>query len=426
MKVFILDTNVLLHDPCCINSFGKNRIVIPLVVLEELDSFKTAPGERGHHAREIIRQLDALRDKGSLSKGVPLENGGYLEVIAKAEDLKKLDIKVDNIILHLATEMNRVREGGVTIISKDINLRVKADALDIKAEDYTTGKVKEAAKFRGWTRVALTSDQNCTLKNGSSAVIHDTEDLRLNEFLTFKSATGKNLAALGMYSGEGKVQIIDSKPKAVTIVPRNTEQTFALNGLLNDDLKLMTLQAKAGCGKTLLCVAAGIHKVLVEKKYERLVITRPVMPVGNDIGHLPGDIDEKMAPWMKPIFDNIDVIKTGMRSNKLKGTIDSAEFLEVAPLSYLRGRSLANSFIIIDECQNLTQSEVKTIITRVGEGSKIVMTGDIAQIDCIYLDKYSNGLSYVIDKFMGKNLYAHIELVKSERSALAEMAADIL
>lgn len=428
MKTFILDTNVLLHDSECIFAFEDNDIIIPLVVLEELDTFKSAQGEIGHNTRQVIRHLDKLRSDGSLSDGVILPGGGKLFVSAKIDDLLELNVKVDNHILLLAQELSKNNDK-VFVVTKDINLRVKADSLHIKVQDYINGRVNLSEDYKGWKECLVPHENIQQIYTKEDTFVYESlSSTTLNEFIVFKETNGKNLGVIGMHLGNGLIKKIKSSQNAVNIKPKNTEQSFALNGLLNDDITILTMQAKAGCGKTLLCIAAALQKVIKEQKYEKIIITRPVIPVGRDIGFLPGDISEKMDPWMKPIFDNINVIKSICEQTKnYNNYLDNIDdLIEVAPLAYIRGRTLQNSFIIIDESQNLTRSEVKTLITRVGEGSKVVLTGDVSQIDCIYLDKFSNGLSYIVSKFQHQPMYAHIEMIKSERSVLAEIAANIL
>jgi PhoH-like ATPase len=425
-KTFVLDTNVLVHDEKSIFAFDDNDIVIPLVVLEELDTFKKDPGERGHNVRAIIRELDSLREIGSLSKGIKLSSGGTLKVVANPTHLMEVHFSADNTILACAKELG----ADAIVVTKDINLRVKADALDIAAEDYETDKVASACSYKGWDHFLIPNNeiQATFSSKNKDIIIPEMEEIPLNQFVHFQGEGKKNLGILGIYKGDERFERISDHPRAANIKSKNLEQAFALAGLLDDTIPLMTLQAKAGAGKTLLCIAAAIEKVLVEGKYDRIIITRPVMPVGKDIGFLPGDLDEKMAPWMKPIQDNINVIKTACdRTKGYNNYLDKIdEVIEIAPLTYIRGRSLQSAYVIVDESQNLTPSEVKTLVTRVGEDSKMVLTGDTAQIDSIFLDKYSNGLSYVVDRFKGNKLFAHVELIKSERSRLAEAAANIL
>lgn len=432
MKTFILDTNVLLHDPKCIFNFEDNQIIIPLSVLEELDTFKTAPGEKGHNTREIIRTLDSIRSLGKLREGVKLDSGSMLFVLAApGYTANKLNFTVDNLILNLAQYLIAQRpDSNIIVVTKDINLRVKADALDIAAEDYKTGKIREVNQCKGWDYVEVhNADIQDTFETSRSFVqIPEETELDINQFVLFRDEHQKPLNIMGMYKGKGVVKKLPKFVTASNIKPKNLEQTFALAGLLDDDIKLISLLGSAGVGKTLLCVAAAIEKVMIDQKYDKIIITRPIVPIGRDIGFLPGTINEKMDPWIKPFQDNLDYIKSVCERKKgYTGHLSQIdEFLEIAPITYVRGRSISNSFIIVDEAQNLTQSEMKTILTRVGENSKIIFLGDITQIDCPFLDKWSNGLSYLIEKFRGNELYAHVELSKSERSKLSEYAAQLL
>ena len=439
-KIFVVDTNVILHDPTAILRFEDNEIVLPIAVIEELDRFKKQPEMTGRNARQVSRTLDELRLTGHLTKGVSLSNGGTLRVaLGDRQTLQELPPELsgdvaDNAILAVGMQCKHQCQCPVIVVSKDTNLRIKADALGLNAEDYETDKVDVDELYTGTTEIYIEADKiNEFFKAGS---IFLEEQLLPNQDITLIDRLNPSHTALGMVEGKSKKIVpLMSFPKlgVSRIQPRNREQRFALNLLLQDSIKLVTLVGKAGTGKTLLAIAAGLQKVADEKLYSRLLISRPVVPMGKDIGFLPGDINEKLTPWMQPLYDNFDLI-FGTQDNEEKSShwrrgheeLIEMGLLQIEPLTYIRGRTIPQQFLIIDEAQNLTPHEVKTIITRAGEGTKVVLTGDPDQIDNPYIDAASNGLTYVVERFKNEPLAGHITLSKGERSNLAERATELL
>lgn len=435
-KIFVLDTNVILHDSTCIHRFQEHDVVVPMPVLEELDQFKKGNESLNFHAREFVRSLDALSGDHMFNEGVSIGSGlGKISIRLDREfhpDLgfslstQKSDNQILNISYHLSKE-NPTRE--VILVSKDVNLRMKAKSIGLTADDYTTDHVKDVSALYTGHRIieGVTStvlDQLYADPGGvPTGELSGADDMLPNEYVILRN--GKTSALATLSASTSTLQRID-KVNAYGITPRNAGQTFALNALLNPDIQLITISGKAGTGKTLLALAAALEK---RRQYLQIFMARPVVPLSNkDLGYLPGDIHSKLEPYMQPLYDNLGVIKLsesegkGNRVNKLL----EEEKLVIAPLAYIRGRSLVRIFFIVDEAQNLTPHEVKTIITRAGEGTKIVFTGDIFQIDHPYLDSHSNGLSYLIEKMQGQKLYAHINLEKGERSELAELASNLL
>ncbi|MEM8831277.1 MAG: PhoH family protein [Cyanobacteria bacterium P01_G01_bin.19] len=439
-KIFVIDTNVILHDPTAIFRFEDNEIVLPIAVIEELDRFKKQPEMTGRNARQVSRTLDTLREEGHLTNGVNLSNGGTLRVaLGDRDTLKKLPPELsgdvaDNAILAVGIQCKHQCQCPVIVVSKDTNLRIKADALGLNAEDYETDKVDVEELYTGTTEIFVDADKINEFFKQGSIVLEDR--LLPNQDITLVDRANPSHTALGMVEGKSQTIIpLVTLPKlgVSRIQPRNREQRFALNLLLQDSIKLVTLVGKAGTGKTLLAIAAGLQKVADEKLYTRLLISRPVVPMGKDIGFLPGDINEKLTPWMQPLYDNFDLIfGTHENNNKLehwrRGHEELIELglLQIEPLTYIRGRTIPQQFLIIDEAQNLTPHEVKTIITRAGEGTKVVLTGDPDQIDNPYIDAASNGLTYVVERFKNEPLAGHITLSKGERSSLAERATALL
>ncbi|NJK56182.1 MAG: PhoH family protein [Pleurocapsa sp. SU_5_0] len=439
-KIFVIDTNVILHDPTAILRFEDNEIVLPIAVIEELDRFKKQPEMTGRNAREVARTLDQLRQQGNLTTGVSLSNGGTLRVALSDRDtLKTLPLELsgdvaDNAILAVGMQSKQNCQCPVVVVSKDTNLRIKADALGLHAEDYETDKVDVNELYTGSTEVLVSPEQIAEFFQAGSVTLE--QEFLPNQDITLVDSLNPSHTALGMAEGSSsKIIPLIALPKlgVSRIQPRNREQRFALNLLLQDSIKLVTLVGKAGTGKTLLAIAAGLQKVADEKLYNRLLISRPVVPMGKDIGYLPGDINEKLTPWMQPLYDNFDLIfRTQDVSEKpghwRRGHEELIEMgiLQIEPLTYIRGRTIPQQFLIIDEAQNLTPHEVKTIITRAGEGTKIVLTGDPDQIDNPYVDAASNGLTYVVERFKNEPIAGHITLFKGERSSLAERAALLL
>ena len=439
-KIFVIDTNVILHDPTALLRFEDNEIVIPIAVIEELDRFKKQPEMTGRNAREVARTLDMLRTEGDLIAGVDLSNGGSLRVALSDRDtLKTLPLELsgdvaDNAILAVGMQCKQNCQCPVVVVSKDTNLRIKADALGLNAEDYETDKVDVDELYTGTTEVLVSAEQITEFFKTGSVTLD--RDFIPNQDITLVDSFNPSHTALGMVEGKSSkiIPLIELPKLGVSrIQPRNREQRFALNLLLQDSIKLVTLVGKAGTGKTLLAIAAGLQKVADEKLYNRLLISRPVVPMGKDIGFLPGDVNEKLTPWMQPLYDNFDLIFGTQETSEnprhwRRGHEELIEMgvLQIEPLTYIRGRTIPQQFLIIDEAQNLTPHEVKTIITRAGEGTKVVLTGDPDQIDNPYIDAASNGLTYVVERFKHEPLAGHITLSKGERSGLAERAAALL
>jgi PhoH-like ATPase len=435
-KNFILDTNVLLHDPRALFAFEDNNVTIPIYVIEEIDQFKRDLSELGRNARQVARYLDEFRAKGKIAEGVPLPGGGKVRVVFSQRDLPKAmanGAATDNRILAVALDV-RDKEPTVPAIfvTKDTNLRIRADALGLNAEDYDVEKVEISDVYSGVQEVALSAaDVDAFYQTGELA--HDGASFAPNEFVLLKDRDNAQHTAMGKFRADrGKVvPLIRVQKEGIWgIRPRNKEQTFALDLLLNDDIKIVTMVGKAGTGKTLMAIAAGLHKTMEEGVYHKLLVSRPIFPLGRDIGYLPGTVEEKLNPWMQPIFDNVEFLMNLSKADKKAGRsyheLIDLGILAIEPLTYIRGRSIPGQYIIIDEAQNLTPHEVKTIITRVGDGTKIVLTGDPYQIDNPYVDSTNNGLIQVVNKFKTEKLAGHISLSKGERSALAELAANLL
>lgn len=438
MKNYVLDTNVLLHDPQAILKFSDNTVVLPLTVIEEIDRFKKDQSETGRNARQISRMIDAFRLQYKLVEGVPLENGGVLKVaIYKEEFLQKLppELRVDrgdNRILAVAKDLQEnAPEGTVFFVTKDINLRIKADTIGMHAEDYQNDKIPVEDLYTGTSELYLPKDDiDRFFEEGGLAV---EGDFFANQGITLIDETNISHTAIGRYNALNKevVALLKMPKEGVWgIHPRNREQQFAFDLLLNDDVQLVSLVGKAGTGKTLIAIAAGLLKTADESAYNRLLVSRPVFPMGRDLGFLPGDVEEKLSPWMQPIFDNVELLLSaydegGKRKRGYRELIDLG-LMEIEPLTYIRGRSIPRQYMIVDEAQNLTPHEIKTIITRAGEGTKIVLTGDPYQIDNPYVDSASNGLSYSVERLKGQDIAGHTTLSKGERSLLAELAANLL
>ncbi len=440
-RTFVLDTNVLLYDPNALFVFKQHDLVIPITVIEEIDRFKKDLNETGRNARHVSRHLDELRTRGSLARGVQLPGGGSLR-IEIGQDLASLPMAVgrgtnDAIILGTAHELaQRSPKGAVVFVTRDTNLRIKADALSLPVEDYEHAHIEVDEQYSGLAQVDADAARIAELW-AAGQVAEPTSTLYPNQFVILKNPENPSQTALARY--DQRRQILRLVPRFKEgvwgIQARNKEQLFALDLLLDDAVQLVTLDGVAGTGKTLLAIAAGLKKVADERKFRRLVVSRPIFPLGRDLGFLPGDVSEKLNPWMKPIFDNLELL-IGLRDvDDGRGKVHhGAAFqplldqgvLEVEPLTYIRGRSMPSQYLIIDEAQNLTPHEVKTVITRAGEGTKVVLTGDPQQIDNPYVDAMSNGLTYVVERFKGSSLAGHVTLRKGERSPLAELAAQLL
>jgi len=434
-KYFVLDTNVLLHNPDSLTSFADNSIVLPMTVIEELDKFKRNNDELGRNARHVIRQLDKLRNQGTLKDGVTMENGGVLRITVERRDMPGalLDMSIaDNRILAVA---NSLHEEGkeVIFVSKDINARLKADALGIAVMDFEKQKCNADELYIGWREASVPAEVIDKFYNDKTL---ETEgfDFHHNEFILLQDETNPKHSGLGRAIGPNSISHLNSKyDHAWNISPRSKEQRMALDLLLNPEINLVTLIGQAGTGKTLLALAAGLESVIHNGNHERLLVSRPVVPMGKDIGYLPGTKDEKLALWMQPIFDNLNYLMRHERKEKDDGSVQEKvnqlikkQQVELEALTYIRGRSIPRQFVIVDEAQNLTPHEVKTIISRAGENTKMVFTGDPQQIDNPYLDSASNGLSYAVEKLKGHSIYGHVTLSKSERSPLSAIAADYL
>ena len=438
-KVFILDTNVILHDSSCLYHFDEHDIIIPITVLEELDGFKKGHQIINYHAREFVRSLDALSSEELFNGGMKIgPENGKLTILLEREmhqDLRsafpnkeKSDHRILNIAYHISTEN---KDKSVVLVSKDVNLRMKAKSVGLMAEDYTTDHVSDRGKLYLGCRHEMDVPIELIEKlYGSEGEIENREYSSEQPFLANEFVIIKNgqQSALAIYKSDADVIRRIHKKSVYGISPRNAEQSFAVYALQDRSLSLVTVTGKAGTGKTLLALASALES---RRKYHQILLTRPVVPLSNkDIGFLPGDIQSKIQPYMQPLFDNLGVIRGQFPEKsdmfqRLQRMMDD-EKLVIEPLAYIRGRSLVKKYMIVDEAQNLTPHEVKTIITRAGEGTKIVFTGDIHQIDHPYLDSNSNGLSTLIDKMQGQKLYAHIDLQKGERSELAELASDLL
>jgi len=440
-KTFVLDTNVILHDPTCIHHFEENNIIIPLVVIEELDHFKRGNQVINLNAREFARTLDSITGNEIFNGGVSLGRGkGKVRIVItkglnkEIQDIFRED-NVDHRVLSAAYEASKQNKekGKVILVSKDVNLRMKAKAIGIPAEDYTTDRIPNIEELYSGKAVIENFDDDILQKlyqppfevPAKQILKKIKTEAVPNKFFIMRNSNRSILAVLDREME--KFKRID-KEVVYGIKPRNAEQTFAVNALCNPDIPLVTLTGKAGTGKTLLALACSLH---VRKNYRQIYVARPVVPLSNkDIGYLPGDVESKLAPYMQPLWDNLKVIQDQFpetdKNYQLINSLIKEEKLVIEPLSYIRGRSLQRIYFIVDEAQNLTPHEVKTIITRAGEGAKIVLTGDIYQIDHPYLDAQSNGLSYLIEHFKGQKLYAHVNLEKGERSILAELASNLL
>lgn len=435
-KTFVLDTNVLLFDPSAINKFGDNNVFIPLIVVEELDRFKKDQNENGRNARYFARLVDGLREKGSLVQGVPLENGGLLQISILREPGTKhagIDLSInDNLILANALSLQEKGES-VTLITKDINLRLKGDALGLEAEDYESTEITTEELFSGQKNFEVSIARLKEFESNRFLELDEDEQKIFypNEYLIVHEEGNPQHRLLGRYhhGKRGIVPLIKMREGVWGIHPKNVEQQFALDALLNHEVNLVSLVGKAGTGKTLLAIAAGLECAIGRQQFSRVLVSRPIVPMGRDLGFLPGDVNEKLGPWMQPIFDNIDFLFGNQRANNQTTTWDeliNQGLLHVEPLTYIRGRSLPGQYMIVDEAQNLTPHEIKTIITRAGEGTKIVLTGDSEQIDNPYLDSINNGLVYCIDRLKGEGIVAHSRLVQGERSPLSEIASELL
>lgn len=465
-KTYVLDTNVLLSDPSSIYSFDEHNVIIPMVVLEELDNHKSRPDEVGKNARQVSRTLDDMRTSvqgESLIKGVSLPSGGTLSVASIPEEaIKKLppelrSIKVDNLIIAFMYSFKEGDESKGILVSKDINVRLKCDSLGIPCEDYLKMRVTADASefYRGVEVVEVTELRVDQLFHDNGLTLTKEElagkQLYANEIVVVKNVVEgmTTKSGIGKFNLEsGSIHPIATIKQAFGLVPKNKEQKFSLDLLFDKNISLLTLVGPSGTGKTLLALASALEQLTSignpdTAKYEKLIVSRPVQPVGKEIGFLPGTLEEKMEPWIAPIRDNLNFLMSNRSSSKKKtkngnggqtendGTpylelMQEKGIIEIEAITFIRGRSIPNAFIIIDEAQNLSMHELKTIITRAGEGTKIVLTGDIDQIDNVHVDVYTNGLTYAIEKFKDQAISGHVSLLKGERSVLATIASQIL
>lgn len=465
VKNFVLDTNVILHDPLAITKFGASNVIIPIYVVEEVDNFKKQLNELGRSARLFSRTLDEYREKGNLAKGVRMPSGGLLRVIPTERKYMPQDNiatsknSPDTLIMSVALRVQAEEPDTPCIfITKDTNLRIRADGMGLSSENYEERGFSIDELYPGAVELRVDGDIINELYQSREVILPFTESVRANcAYENAELTAGLDDSASLLYANE-YVRLIDrveenhtamarlmpqqSKIQALAttrpgfgscwgIKPRNKEQHFALDCLLDDNIKLVTLLGKAGTGKTLVALAAGLQKATEEQAYSKLLVARPIFPLGKDVGYLPGGIEDKLNPWMQPIFDNVEFLMGLNEEDKRRGRRSYKELidmglLQIEALTYIRGRSIPNQYIIIDEAQNLTPHEVKTIITRVGQGTKVVLTGDPYQIDNPYVDADSNGLTYVINKFKGIDIAATVTLTKGERSKLAEIASNLL
>jgi PhoH-like ATPase len=440
IKHFVLDTNVLLHNPNALFMFGDNEVIIPFDVIEELDKFKTNSDDLGRNARTVIRYLDSLRMQGSLSEGVNLPHaGGRVRVILEEDQKLCPGLTAntpDNRIICCAFAL--MQEGNrVVFITKDINARIKSDAMGLVAEDFEAQKVDFERLYTGWREMSVPAGTIDRLFSEKELRL-DADDAHVNEFILMTDEQDPSHTAIARLRGDGLfIPVRGRRGPVFGIMPRNLQQTMALDLLMDDSVKLVSLIGAAGTGKTLLALAAGLAKTLNEEAYQKMLCARPIMPLGRDIGYLPGDKDQKLTAWMQPIFDNIAYLLSNRLTQdsgaghpphaslssveqRISQLMDTGQLI-LEPLTYIRGRSIPHQFMIVDEAQNLTPHEVKTIASRVGDGTKLVLTGDATQIDNPYLDSSSNGLSYLVERLKGKGIVGHITLAKSERSELASL-----
>ncbi|MAE74728.1 MAG: phosphate starvation-inducible protein PhoH [Bdellovibrionaceae bacterium] len=433
VKKIVLDTNVILFDALAVSKFLNSEIHIPFAVIEEIDRFKRDLGENGRNARHFSRHMDILRSKGSLAKGVEVEKTGSKVFVTTDMPDKGLpegfDTNIaDNRILGTALALKESSpDVEVELVTKDINLRLKADVFGIDAKDYEPESVPFEEMYSGVAEIDV--EPSIIDSFYKEKAVEVESQLVSNQYVVLRDASNANHSAIGRFDQNlgAVVTLISPADSIWGIHPRNVEQSFALDCLLNDEIKFVTLVGKAGTGKTLLALAAGLSKTLDEGVFQRLLVSRPIFPMGRDIGYLPGDVEQKLNPWMQPIFDNVEFLmgadqKAAGRAQELI----NQGMLNIEPLTYIRGRSIPNQYLIVDEAQNLSPHEIKTIVTRAGSGTKVVLTGDPYQIDNPYVDSANSGLTYSVERFKGQRISSHVTLSKGERSELAELAANIL
>ncbi|MEI7528454.1 MAG: PhoH family protein [Elusimicrobiota bacterium] len=431
-KFYILDTNVLIHDPLSFTKFEDNTVVIPISVIEELDTFKNAGDERGRSARIVSRKLDGYRVKGKLSTGVKTEHGGTLIVELDRPQVLPKEFKLvemDNRILNNAF-WHAQKKHTIILVTKDINLRLKAEAVGLVAQDYEAGKVNVDELYSGIVAEDVSSDTVDKFYK-DHVIASPSPDLSPNEFVVLHSREDAKKSAIGRVDPADitKLRALNPEPSPWGIRPLNKEQRCAMELLMDDSVKLVTLLGAAGTGKTLITLVCGLQKSVEENIYRKLIICRPIVPVGKDIGFIPGTKEEKLSTWMGAIYDNLEFI---MDKRHQESAMEKFEYLlqnekiEIASVTHIRGRSLPKQYMIVDDAQNLTPHEIKTILSRAGEGTKVVVTGDPYQIDNPYLDIASNGLTYIVDRMRGQKLYGHVTFTKTERSPLAALVAELL
>jgi len=431
-KTYVLDTSVYLTDSSCIKTFKNNDILIPLKVLDEIDKHKKRQDSVGSQARAVIRKLDELRSRGSLLKGVRIEKGlGLVRVssynpFCLPDDLDLEDSDNQIIATALSERESSPASRKIVVVSRDINMRVKCDALGLLTEDYQAEQVVESSEGLYSGRKSILVDEQIIdqFYNNEEIYLDKVKyNLNPNQFVMLISNSNEKKAALAKYIDHNQPikKILSSKSKVWNTIARNKEQQFALDLLMDPNIPVVSLVGKAGSGKTLLALASGLEQTFEKNIYKKIVVTKPVEPVGKDIGFLPGTMEDKMMPWLAPIQDNLQFLMGDDRAT-LEMYIDRGQ-IEVEAMTFIRGRSISNAFIVIDEVQNMTQHEIKTVLTRVGEGTKIVLTGDIDQIDNVYIDATNNGLSYVVERLKDEILTGHITLLKGERSKVATIAA---
>lgn len=430
-KTFVIDTNVLIHRPDAVLSFRDSNVVIPIWVLEELDKLKVDHERRGQSARAAIRFLNEVSKHGNLNEGIRMDNGAILSVVLDYDhsmESSLSDNKMDNKILLCAKGLQIQREGPVFFVSKDINARIKADSIGLKAVDYETQKINMTQLYDGYRELHGEKRTLLTLKEAGEAPLPEVRTYP-NQYLILRSTPEDKHFQITRCHPEGKLVLLDPRMEDIFgIRALNLQQRLAFDLLLDDTVQLVTLIGKAGTGKTLLALAAGLQATMEYKNYTRVLLSRPIIPMGKDIGYLPGAKSQKMNHWMQPLFDNLEyLIDVSHRQNfKSVDQILNNKVIEIEALTYIRGRSLPKQFIIIDEAQNLSPHEVKTIVSRAGEGTKVVLTGDPHQIDNPYLDAGSNGLTYLVEAFKDTKISGHVSLAHSERSPLAELASELL
>ncbi|MBU0639634.1 MAG: PhoH family protein [Planctomycetes bacterium] len=430
-KNYILDANILIHDPNSLLQFADNTVIIPVGVISEIDRFKKERTDRGYNARAVVRLLDSLRNEQSLAYGVTLDSGGQVKVYCDPDNpLENGKGPADAEILRVAQSIQTADpQTPVIIVTKDINLRIRADAAGLHAEDYESDRVQLADLYSGQSERVLDPQAFADFQANGQLPISDTVVVP-NEYVLLRCPSTRTTALARVDTEARNLISLQEPDKSLCgIKPRNKEQYFAIDALLDERIQMVTLMGKAGTGKTLLAIAAALHLSVKRRRYRGMLVCRPIFPVGRDLGYLPGDIGRKLDPWMKPVEDTIEFLLDAggpIRNHEDCAGLISGGLIEVQPLTYIRGRSISNRFVVIDEAQNLTPLEVKTIITRIGEAAKVVLTGDPYQIDNPYVDANSNGFAYLVNRFRAESIAAHIELRKGERSLLAELAANLL